>query len=100
MVELDSRIVSVERAIVLEIKLAVVVNVDIGRLPEIRRDRSGNVKATLQSDFVRESVIAFQHPAKCQCTSSAQKNLETMQEIRQLRKQLQELEKENAFLKK
>lgn len=37
---------------------------------------------------------------ECQTSSSSQNDLESMQEICRLRKQLQELEKENAFLKK
>ena len=37
---------------------------------------------------------------ECQLNPATQNNLETMKEIYQLKKQLQELEKENAFLKK
>ena len=37
---------------------------------------------------------------ECQTSSSSKNDLESMQEIYRLRKQLQELEKENTFLKK
>lgn len=37
---------------------------------------------------------------ECQFNPSAQNDLENMKEIHRLKKQLQELEKENAFLKK
>jgi len=37
---------------------------------------------------------------ECQFNPSAQNDLDTMKEIHRLKKQLQELEKENSFLKK
>ena len=37
---------------------------------------------------------------QCQFNLSAQNDLDTMKEIHRLKKQLQELEKENSFLKK
>ena len=64
-----------------------------GRTYKSLIDEFGVSKASISKwcrDFSKE----------CQTRPSAQKDSEIMQEIRRLRKQLQELEKENAFLKK
>ena len=64
-----------------------------GRTYKSLIDEFGVSKASISKwcrDFSKE----------CQTSPSAQNDSEIMQEIRRLRTQLQELEKENAFLKK
>lgn len=64
-----------------------------GRTYKSLIDEFGVSKASISKwcrDFSKE----------CQTSPSAQKDSEIMREIRRLRNRLQELEKENAFLKK